>query len=104
RQNPIKKLEKWMERAVQAPFALIFPSKVQPTEVARQLELAMEDNALLQGARQRLVPNFYDIYLSIKDHQQLAPAQATLTREWQNSLIAYARKKHYTLKTTPVIR
>src|SRR5437870_9579313 len=65
----------------------------------------MEDGALLQGGGYYLVPNVYDIYISIKDHQQLSPAQSTLMRNWQDTLITFARhKQHYTLRTRPIIR
>jgi predicted component of type VI protein secretion system len=104
RQNPLSKFEKWMERVVQAPFAMIFPSRLEPAEVARKLELAMEDGALLQGAGHWLVPNVYDIYVSMQDHQHLAPAQGTLIAQWQESLINYARHRRYTLKTRPILR
>ena len=105
RQNPLSKFESLMERLVTAPFALLFPSKLEPAEVARRLERTMEDGALLQGGGYYLVPNVYDIYVSIKDHQQLAPAQATLVRSWQDALITFARQKqHFTLKTNPIIR
>jgi predicted component of type VI protein secretion system len=104
RQNPLSRFEKWMERVVQAPFAMIFPSQLEPAEVARKLELAMEDGALLQGANHWLVPNVYDIYISIPDHQHLSPAQRTLIAQWQDSLINYARHHHYTLKIRPILR
>lgn len=105
RQNPLTKFESLMERLVTAPFALIFPSKLEPAEVARRLERAMEDGALLQGGGYYLVPNVYDIFMSIKDHQQLSPIQATLIKNWQESLIMFARQKqHFTLKTRPIIR
>jgi len=105
RQNPLSKFESWVERLVAAPFALLFPSKLEPAEVARRLERAMEDGALLQGGGYYLVPNVYDIYISIKDHQQLSPAQSILIRNWQETLITFARhKQHYTLKTRPIIR
>ncbi len=104
RQNPLSRFEKWMERVVQAPFAMIFPSQLEPAEVARKLELAMEDGALLQGANHWLVPNVYDIYVSVADHQHLSPAQATLIAQWQDSLITYARHHHYTLKIRPILR
>ena len=105
RQNPLSKFESWVERLVAAPFALLFPSKLEPAELARRLERAMEDGALLQGGGYYLVPNVYDIYISIKDHQQLSPAQSMLIRNWQETLITFARhKQHYTLKTRPIIR
>src|SRR5579859_1871711 len=94
-----------MEQLVTAPFAFLFPSKLEPAEIARRLERTMEDGALLQGGGYYLVPNVYDIYVSIKDHQQLSPAQAMLIRSWQDSLVRFARQKqHFTLKTNPVIR
>jgi hypothetical protein len=64
----------------------------------------MDDNTMLQGEGRRLAPNSYDVYLSIKDHQQISPGQMSLTRDWQNQLVEFARRRHYTLKTVPVIR
>lgn len=104
RQNPLTRFEAFMQRMVENPFARLFPSRLEPVEVTRKLERAMEDNILLQGEGRRLAPNVYDIYLSIKDHQQMSPGQATLIRDWQNHLIEFARHHRYTLKTMPVLR
>jgi hypothetical protein len=89
---------------VEGPFARLFPSKLQPVEIAHKLERALEDNVMLQGEGRRLGPNVYDVYLSIKDHQQLTPSQSTLIRDWQNQLVEFARHRRYTLKTVPIIR
>ncbi len=104
RQNPLKKLEAFMQRMVEGPFAWLFPSHLEPVEIMRKLERAMEDNTLLQGDRRRLAPNIYDVYLSPKDHQQLSTGQDVLIRDWQNHLVDFARHRHYTLRTVPVIR
>ncbi|HEX4715096.1 MAG TPA: DUF3662 and FHA domain-containing protein [Ktedonobacteraceae bacterium] len=104
RQNPLSRFEALMQRVVEGPFAFLFPSKLQPTEVARKLERAMEDNSLLQGEGRRLAPDVYDIYLSIKDHQQLTPIEGTLKRDWQEHLVQYARQHHYTMRTDPLFR
>ncbi len=104
RQNPLKILEEFMQGIIEGPFAWLFPSRIEPVEVARKLERAMEDNTLLQSEGRRLAPNVYDIYLSIKDHQQLSPGQASLISDWQNHLVEFARQRHYTLKTVPIIR
>jgi hypothetical protein len=104
RQNPLTKLETLIQRWVEGPFARLFPSQLQPIEVERRLEREMENNALLQGEGRRLAPNVYDIYLSIKDHQQMTPSQKTLIGDWQKQLIEFARHRHFTLKTEPVIR
>lgn len=104
RQNPLSKFEAFMQRIVEGPFAFLFPSKLQPTEVARKLERALEDNSLLQGEGRHLAPDIYDIYLSIKDHQQMTPIEGTLKRDWQEHLIQYARQHHYTLRADPILR
>jgi hypothetical protein len=93
-----------MQRVVEGPFAFLFPSKLQPAEVARKLERALEDNSLLQGEGRRLAPDVYDIYMSIKDHQQMSPIEGTLKKGWQEHLIQYARQHHYTLRTDPLFR
>jgi hypothetical protein len=93
-----------MQRVIEGPFAFLFPSKLQPAEVARKLERALEDNSLLQGEGRRLAPDVYDIYLSIKDHQQMTPIESTLKRDWQEHLVQFARQHHYTLRTDPLFR
>lgn len=104
RQNPLSKFEAFMQRVIEGPFAFLFPSKLQPAEVARKLERAMEDNSLLQGEGRRLAPDVYDIYVSIKDHQQMTPIEGTLKRDWQEHLIQYARQHHYTMRADPLFR
>jgi Protein of unknown function (DUF3662)/FHA domain len=104
RQNPLSKVESFMQRIVESPFAFLFPSKLQPAEVARKLERAMEDSVLLQGEGRRLAPDVYDIFLSFKDQQQLLPVEATLKKDWQDHLIQVARHQHYTLRVIPILR
>lgn len=104
RQNPLSKFEAFMQRVVEGPFAFLFPSKLQPAEVAKKLERAMEDNSLLQSEGRRLAPDVFDIYLSIKDHQQMLPIEGTLKRDWQEHLVQYARTNHYTMKEDPLFR
>ncbi len=104
RQNPLLKVESMLQRMVERPFALLFHSKLQPAQVLRKLERAMEDNAHLLGEGRRLAPEVYDIYLSFKDHQQLNPIEATLLKDWQQHLIEFARQHRYTLRSGPVLR
>jgi len=104
RQNPLAKLEAFMQHMVEGPFARLFPSRLEPVEIARKLERAMEESALLQGEGRRLAPTTYDIYLSIKDHQQISQSQQVLIRGWNNHLIEFAKRRHFTLRTNPLIR
>ncbi|TMD61809.1 MAG: DUF2662 domain-containing protein [Chloroflexi bacterium] len=104
RRNPLSRLNAWIESTVEKFIAFFVRTPVQPAFIASKLESAMENGTFLQKAGQRLAPNVYDIYLNVKDHQRLSPSQFTLIRDWQESLIAYARRKHYTLKTDPILR
>jgi hypothetical protein len=104
RQNPLQKVESMLQRMVERPFASIFHSKLQPAQVLRRLERAMEDNAHLLGGGRQLAPEVYDIYLSFKDHQELHPLEATLLRDWQQHLIEFARQHRYTLRSGPLLR
>ncbi len=103
-QRPLSRLNAWIEGRVERFIAFFIRTPVQPAYIASKLESAMENGTFLQKAGQRLAPNVYDINLSVKDHQRLSPSQFTLIRDWQESLIVYARKKHYTLKTDPILR
>ena len=104
RQNPLSKFESFMQRIVEGPFAFLFPSKLQPAEIARKLERAMEDHLQLLGEGRRLAPNVYDIFVSIKDHQQLSSSESILNKDWQDHLINVAKQRHYTLRSIPVLR
>jgi hypothetical protein len=107
RQNPISrtlsKIESRLQRIVEGPFAR-FSSEVEPAEITRKLEGAMEDGVLLQGAGRKLAPNYYDIYLSVQNYQQFEPAQRSLIEDWKRSLISFAIQQHLFLQTDPVIR
>lgn len=93
-----------MQRIVEGPFAFLFPTKLQPAQVARRLERAMEDGSLIQGDGWRLAPEIYDIYLSYKDHQQMQPVEGTLKKGWEEQLVQFARMHNYTLRVNPVFR
>jgi len=104
RQNPFSRFEELIRNTIEGLFARLFPSQLEPVEIQRRLENAMEDKILIQGEGRKLAPNVYDIYLSIKDHQQLAPSQSILIRDWQTHLVEFARQRRYTLKTMPILR
>lgn len=101
--DPLLKLNDLIGRILQLPF-IFLPSKLQPTEVIQKLKQTMEDNIQLLGEGRRLAPNVYDIYLSIKDHQQFAPSEAILKKDWQDQLVQFARQHHYTLRSVPILR
>jgi predicted component of type VI protein secretion system len=104
RRNQLARLNEWIEDTVEKFVAIFVHKPVEPANIASKLKSAMENGTLLQKVGQRLAPNVYDIYLSIADHQRLSPGQLMLMKDWQASLIDYARSKHYSLKTNPILR
>ena len=106
RQSPLSKFESFMQRIVEAPFTRLFPSRLEPAELLGKLERAMEDNLVLAGEGRLLAPIVYDIFISIKDHQQLNQSFNLLKNDWQRHLIAFAKQphRHYILKANPLLR
>jgi predicted component of type VI protein secretion system len=104
RRNQLSRLNGWIEGTVEKFVAFFVRMPVQPAFIASKLESAMDSGTYLLKADQRLAPNVYDIYLNIKDHQRLSPGQFNLIQGWQDSLIHYARRKRYILKTDPILR
>lgn len=106
RQSPLSKFESFMQRIVEAPFARLFPSRLELPELLGKLERAMEDNLVLAGEGRLLAPIVYDIYISIKDHQQLDQSFNLLKNDWQRHLIEFAKQphRHYILKANPLLR
>jgi len=106
RQSPLSRFESFMQRIVEAPFARLFPSRLELPELLGKLERAMEDNLVLAGEGRLLAPIVYDIYISIRDHQQLNDSFNLLKNDWQRHLIEFAKQPHhhYILKANPLLR
>src|SRR5215469_2154871 len=105
RQNPLFKIESFLQNMVEKPFKVFFPSPIEPPEVLAQLEHAMEDRLVLAGDGRLLAPIIYDIHLSNDDYQRLQPSFALLRNDWQQHLIRFAeqRERPYVLKAKPVL-
>ncbi len=102
-QNRLAKINSGIESWVERLFSIFGSSPIQPAEILRKLENSMEDGALQERAGHWLAPNVYDINLSVKDHQRLVSSKDILISGWQDSLINFAKRKHYTLKTNRLV-
>ncbi|MEN6642670.1 MAG: DUF3662 and FHA domain-containing protein [Armatimonadia bacterium] len=85
----LRKLEEALRAAVEAPFAHLFPEKLQPVEMATELRKAM-DQARLLTPEGSFAPNVYSLGLSTEEYQQLSSALAALERELAEHLAGYA--------------
>jgi hypothetical protein len=105
RQNPLFRIESFLQNIVEKPFKVFFPPPLEPPEVLAQLEHATEDHLVLAGDGRLLAPIIYDIHLSNDDFQRLQPTFALLRNDWQQHLIQFAqqRERNYVLKARPIL-
>ncbi|MBF6589507.1 MAG: FHA domain-containing protein [Ktedonobacterales bacterium] len=99
----IRKFESAMQGAIEGSFGRVFRTRLQPVELARKLERAMEDHLTITSDR-RIAPNVYDVYLSSKDYAQFEPNARSQAQQLSEALIRVARDRRYTLTTRPLIR
>ncbi len=104
RPNPISKIEAGMKFLFEDFWERFFPSPLEPVELEQKLERFMESQRFLLGDGRFGVPSVYDIYLSVKDHQQIMQQQNMLIQGWQTRLIDYAKHRQYVLREIPVLR
>ncbi len=66
----IKKLEKRLELIIEGAFSRGFPSNVQPIEIAKKIDVELEENKTV-GLSRTFAPNHYAVTLSSKDYEHL---------------------------------
>ncbi len=97
------RFESAMQGVIEGSFGRVFRTKLQPVELSRKLERAMEDNLSI-GADRRIAPNLYDVYLSERDFDQFQPYARSLAQQLSDALIAVARDRGYMLTSRPIVR
>lgn len=92
----LRKLEEALRAAVEAPFAHLFPEKLQPVEMATELRKVM-DQARLLTPEGSFAPNVYSLGLSADEYEQLSSALPALERELAEHLAGYAAGERLTV-------
>jgi hypothetical protein len=100
--SPLSRFEQLMQGVVEGSFGRIFRTRLQPVEIRRKLERAIEENLLLSNDRS-IAANVYIISISPADLARFQPIMSTLLFEMQNAIIDYARRNNYVLTTRPAI-
>ncbi|HUS17678.1 MAG TPA: DUF3662 and FHA domain-containing protein [Chloroflexia bacterium] len=85
--NALQRFENFMERMLEGSFSRLFRSSVQPAEVARRIERAMESNVTISVGH-HYTPNHFQVRLHPEDYKAFAPYRARLERE----MIAFVRE------------
>ncbi|MBA3778285.1 MAG: DUF3662 domain-containing protein [Chloroflexi bacterium] len=98
--GPLAALERFFERVFERPAALLFRTRLQPVQVQRRLERAMESQRQ-HGADRTYVPNRYRVRLHPDDLAGFQSYQATLETQLAEALLSRARSRGYTVVERP---
>lgn len=89
-----------MENMVEGSVARLFRSPVQPAEIAKRLERAMESQQSI-GVRRVIVPNLYKAFLNPQDFALFQPMRAEIEREMAVYLSELAQERNFTILEHP---
>ncbi len=98
--SALSRFEQLMEQMVEGSVARLFRSPVQPVEIARRLERAMESQQSI-SVKRVIVPSFYRAYLNPQDFVAFQPVRAQLEQEMATYLSDLAAERGFTMLEHP---
>lgn len=93
-------VERFFERLFERPSARLFRARLQPVQIQRRIERAMEHERL-SAAERTLVPNRFRVALNPADLDAFAGMTASLAGELADAALSFARAHRYTLGDRP---
>lgn len=93
-------IERFLERLFERPAARLFKARIQPLQLQRRIERAMEIDRL-SGADRTLVPNAFTVRLNPDDLEPLRGIAASLVAELADAALSFARRHAYTVLDRP---
>jgi FhaA, N-terminal domain/FHA domain len=97
----MSRVERFIERLVERPSARLFRTRLQPIQVLRRIERAMEAGRDAGGTR-GLVPDRFTVRLHPDDLATLQPADAVAS-ELASGALTFARAHRYALRDRPQV-
>ncbi len=98
--SALSRFEQFMEDVVEGSVARLFRSPVQPAEIAKRLERAMESHQTI-SVRRVIVPNVYRAFLNPQDFAAFQPLRAEMEREMAVYLSELASERNFTMLEHP---
>jgi hypothetical protein len=98
--RPLAALERMIERLVERSSARIFRTQIQPLQVQRRVERAMETHRRSVAGR-TMVPNRFTVRLNPDDLAALEPIANTLVSDLADAALTFARAHRYVLVDRP---
>src|ERR1700687_1820242 len=88
----LARFERLMQQAVEGSVRRVFPTTLQPVQLAKAAARAMEQTQVI-GVHGPQVPNWYRLRLAPTDRERFADYTATLSSELGRYLVDYARER-----------
>ena len=98
--RPLAALERFFERIFERPSARLFGARLQPVQVQRRIERAMETERL-SGADRILVPNRFRVHLHPDDLESFGGISESLAAELADGALGFARSHRYAVTDRP---
>ena len=98
--TPLAAIERFFERLFERPSARLFRARLQPVQLQRRIERAMESERLASADR-TLVPNRFVVHLNPDDLAGFGEMTGSLAAELADGALLFARSRHYTLVDRP---
>lgn len=98
--SALSRFEQFMESVVEDSVARLFRSPVQPAEIAKRLERAMESHQTI-SVRRVIVPNVYRVFLNPRDFSAFQPIRSEVEREMATYLSELAEERNFTMLEHP---
>jgi hypothetical protein len=95
----MSRVERFFERLVERPTARLFRTKLQPLQILRRIERAMESKRGAEG-RPGLVPDQFIVHMHPHDLAALLPADQ-IAGELASGALSFARSHGYALRDRP---
>jgi len=97
---PLAAIERFFERLFERPSARLFRTRLQPLQLQRRIERAMEAERRVSLDR-TLVPNRFIVHLHPDDLAGFGDRTETLAVELANGALTFARTHHFSLADRP---
>ena len=97
---PLTAIERFFERLFERPSARLFRARLQPVQLQRRIERAMEAERL-SSADRTLAPNRFVIHLHPADLEGFGDMTGSLASELADGALVFARSRKYTLVDRP---
>lgn len=97
---PLSAVERFFERLFERPSARLFRARLQPVQLQRRIERAMEAERLASADR-TLVPNRFVVHLNPTDLAGFGDMTGSLASELADGALLFARRRKFTLVDRP---